>query len=76
MRKSGGFASALKGKMRPTQKAAATYGWPAGCRRYPPPIWRTPLGGRCGGGGDYGGGDVDGMAVEEAAEAFDGFADG
>ena len=32
--------------------------------------------GSCGGGGVDGGGDVDGLAVVEAAEAFDGFVDG
>jgi hypothetical protein len=57
-------------------------GLPAGCRRYQPNgarLGRRPLQklGESGGGGGYDcGWDVDGMAVEEAAEAFDGFADG
>src|SRR4029077_17452232 len=34
------------------------------------------LRGSCGGGSDDGGGEVDGLAVVEAAEAFDGFVDG
>ena len=68
VRKSGGFASALKSKRarlgrRPLQEGGATH----------PP---QRLGGSGGGGGVDGGGEVDGLAVVEAAVVFDGFADG